>query len=56
MDLIKKFDIRVFIVLLVLTVGVDYFKDEDFNNADILYGALAAVIGTILWAIIKNKI
>ena len=55
MDLIKKFDIKVFIVLLVLTVGVDYFNDENFNYDDILYGVMSAFIGTVLWVVIKAR-
>jgi len=56
MDLIKKFDIKVFIVLLVLTVGVDYFNDENFNYDDILYGVMSAFIGTVLWVVIKARV
>ncbi|MEN8137432.1 MAG: hypothetical protein ABFR62_03290 [Bacteroidota bacterium] len=56
MELLKKFDVRVFIILFVLTVGVDYFKDTNFGRNDILSGSGAALIGTLLWGAFKDKL
>ena len=56
MELIKKFDIRVFVVLIVLTIGVDYFNDSTFGQKDIISGIGASIIGTIVWGVFKNKI
>lgn len=56
MEYIKKFDLKVLLVLFVITVGVDFFKDPNFGADDVLYGLISSVIGTFLWGVIKGRI
>jgi len=53
--MLKKFDIRVFIVLTVLTIGVDYFKDPTFGQKDIITGLVASGVGTFVWGFMKER-
>lgn len=55
-DMLKKFDIRVLLVLAVLTIGIDYFKDPTFGQKDIISGGVASVLGTIIWGFMKDKL
>ena len=56
MQIIKYFDVKVFITLAVLTIGQDYFNDIDFNIDDIIYGIGAAIIGTFVWGFFKKRL
>ena len=56
MYIIKKFDIRVFIFLAVLTIGIDYFNDPTFGQKDIITGIVSSAIGTFVWGIMKEKL
>jgi hypothetical protein len=53
---LKKIDPKVFVALSVLVIGIDYFKDDNFDSADILSGLVAAFIGTVFWALFKEKL
>jgi|LGVE01.1.fsa_nt_gb hypothetical protein len=56
MEILRKFDLKVFIVLLVLTVGIDYFNDPTFGQKDIIFGAAASTIGALVWGVFKNRL
>jgi len=56
MDILKKFDIRVFIFLAVITIGIDYFNDPTFAQKDIITGLASSAIGTFVWGIMKEKL
>ena len=53
--MLKKFDVRVFIVLLILTIGIDYFNDPTFAQKDIISGGVASILGTIIWGFMKER-
>ena len=53
--MLKRFDFRVFIVLIVLTIGIDYFNDPTFAQKDLVSGGVASVLGTFIWGFMKEK-
>jgi len=53
--MLKRFDLRVFLVLIVLTIGIDYFNDPTFGQKDILPGLVASVLGTLVWGFMKDR-
>lgn len=53
--MLKKFDFRVFLVLVVLTIGIDYFNDPTFGQKDLISGGVASILGTIIWGFMKEK-
>jgi len=53
--MLKKFDFRVFIVLVVLTIGIDYFNDPTFGQKDLISGGVASLLGTFIWGFMKEK-
>ena len=52
----KRFDYRVFLVLVVLTIGIDYFNDPTFGQDDIISGGVASLLGTIIWGFMKERL
>ena len=53
--MLKKFDFRVFILLIVLVMGIDYFNDPTLNQDDLISNTLASVLGTFIWGFMKEK-
>jgi len=54
--MLKRFDFRVFIVLVIITIGIDYFKDPTFGQKDIISGGVASILGTFFWGVMKERL